>query len=67
MLWVRPEREQSCAARRRLEQQRQQRAVRQPQQQHALERQQQRWLPVCEGALVFVLLPLYPFEMNVDG
>ena len=50
MLWVRPELEQPCSARRRLEQQREQRAVCQSQQQqHAVERQQQYWVPVCEG------------------
>ena len=49
MIWVRPEREQPCVARGRLEQQREQLALRQPQQQHAIERQQQLWLSVCEG------------------
>ena len=49
MLWVRPEREQPCFARRHLEQQREQRAVRQSQQQHTVQRQQQYWVPVCEG------------------
>lgn len=49
MTLARLESEQPCAARRQLEQQRQQRAVRRPQQQHAIERQQQHWIPMCEG------------------
>jgi pimeloyl-ACP methyl ester carboxylesterase len=49
-LWVRPETEKlSCAAWRRVEQQRQQRAVLESQQQHAIERQQQYWVSVREG------------------
>lgn len=49
MSLARLENEQSCAARRQLEQQRQQCAVRGSQQQHTLERQQQYWFSVCEG------------------
>ena len=47
--WVRPEREQPCFARRQLEQQRQQHALRQSQQQQPGQRQQQHWVPLCEG------------------
>jgi hypothetical protein len=50
MLWVRPEREQPCFARRQLEHQRQQHALRQSQQQQQPEqRQQQHGVSVCEG------------------
>jgi hypothetical protein len=49
MLWVRPEREQPCFARRQLEQQRQQHALRQPQQQQPVECQQQHRVSLCEG------------------
>lgn len=49
MLWVRPEREQPCVARRQLEQQRQQRALRQPQQQQPGQREQQHRVSLCEG------------------
>jgi len=49
MLWARLEREQPCVARRHVEQQRQQRAVRESQQQHTDERQQQYWFSLCEG------------------
>ena len=49
MLWVRPEREQPCFARRQLEQQRQQHALRQSQQQQPEQRQQQHRVSLCEG------------------
>ena len=51
MIWARLDTEQSRAARRHLEQQRQQRALRHSQQQHAGQCQQQYWLPLCEGDL----------------